>query len=137
MSHSQPHPIDAQQLLDHLEEHWREKYSVEELHAHLHHLLLELKDILEENSENAKRFTRTYLRFARGEKLSHEEIQAANHALAELLEYLGLAVIGILPGAFITLPGLYALAHHFHVELLPNVSTTIKERRPPPVSGDI
>ncbi|HEC07143.1 MAG TPA: hypothetical protein ENJ12_09835 [Thiolapillus brandeum] len=124
------HHIDARQLLEHLEEHWREKYTVEELHAHLHHMLLELKDILEENTENTKLFTKTYLRFATGEKLSHEEMQAANHALAELLKYLGMAVIGILPGAFITLPGLYALANHFNVDLLPEISPGAKQGKP-------
>jgi len=121
------HHLDARQLLDNLEEHWREEYSVEELHAHLHHLLLELKDILKENTENTKLFTKTYLRFAKGEKLTREEMKTANHALAELLKYLGIAVIGILPGAFVTLPGLYALANHFKVDLLPAIPSAEKQ----------
>ena len=121
------HHVDARQLIETLEEHWREKYTAEELHAHLHRLLLELKDILEENTQNTKLFASTYFRFAAGEKLTREEMKAANHALAELLKYLGMAVIGILPGAFITLPGLYALAEHFNIDLLPEISSPGEE----------
>jgi hypothetical protein len=121
------HHIEARQLLDHLEEYWRKKYTAEQLHTQLHHLLLELKDILQENTQNTKTFSRTYLRFAAGERLGREEMDAANHALAELLKYLGMAVIGILPGAFVTLPGLYALAKHFDIDLLPEISSAEEE----------
>ncbi len=117
------HTINARHLLEQLEEHWRDKYSVEEGHHRLNELLLLLRDALKENSNNAKIISEAYMRLTVGEELSEQEIQTANHALVELLEFLGVAVIGLLPGSVITLPALFSLAKHFDIELLPETAT--------------
>lgn len=117
------HTINARHLLEQLEEHWRGKYSVEEGHHRLNDLLLLLRDALKESSNNAKIISETYMQLTAGEELSEQEIQTANRALVKLLEFLGIAVIGLLPGSVITLPALFSLANHFDIELLPETAT--------------
>ncbi|HFQ89506.1 MAG TPA: hypothetical protein ENK27_05450 [Desulfobulbus sp.] len=110
---------DAALLQQRLEEHWHHRYRPEELRQRLETLLLAIKKALARNSADARFVVAVYRRILE-HRASEEEKKQANRALKRILKELGLVVIGILPFSFVTLPGLFALAHHYHIDLLPD-----------------
>lgn len=112
-----PH-TDVRQLLLDLEHHWQAQLSPRELRQRLRGLLLEIRAALSQGGVDAQVVLHTYGHLVEGAPVTTEEVARANQALKELLKGLGIALAGILPGAFITLPVIYALARHFHVDLL-------------------
>ncbi len=119
---------DAARLLQQLEAHWHPHYRPEELRRRLIELLLAVREALARDSADARFVVATYRRILKDEACEAERLQA-NEALKRLLEELGLVVIGIMPFSFVTLPGVFALARHFHIDLLPG-------ERPPPSPPD-
>lgn len=100
----------------------RQQYSAEEIRRQLSQLLTLLQRQLAGTSADARLVATTYRRVAQRKAEGHE-IAAANQALRRLLAELGVAVVGILPGGFITLPALYAVARHYQIELVPGVAS--------------
>ena len=120
------HPA-GKRLLARLERHWHPHYSAREVHRRVVTALVEIRGMLRHNSENARIVSRTLKRIALRERIPPEEMEAANLAFQEMLKAFGFAVASILPGAFLTLPVLYALSRHLDIELLPESGT--RERK--------
>jgi hypothetical protein len=116
------HSRHGKQLLARLEQHWQARHPPEEVQRQVQNSLRTIRQVLSRNTANTRIITMTFLRLAAQEELAPDELEAANRALRELLKTLGVTVVGILPGSFITLPGLFALARHFDIELLPESS---------------
>ena len=109
---------EARQLLQRLERHWRPQYGTEELRHELRRSLRTIKHALARDSADARLVIHTWHRLLRHEARQHE-LDAANRALIRVLKSLGIAVLGVLPLGFITLPAVFGLAHHFGIELVP------------------
>ena len=123
----QPTEKDARRLLKHLEQHWQvhySHYSRKELHRRLNSVLPLIKQALARDSKDTRKIIITYHRSLKHE-VTAEEITQANAALARILVEMGAIVVSLMPLAFITLPGLFALARHFDIELLPEKSTRL------------
>ncbi len=108
---------EAARLLRRLERHWRPEIEARELYQRLRRLLLAIKRELARDDADARliaRAARDYLE----RNANQAELRAADQALKHLLGELGLAVASIMPLAFITVPGLLALARHFDIDLL-------------------
>ncbi len=109
---------DAGQLLRQLEQHWRVDIRPKEVHRRIINLLLIIKRALARDGADARFVVTTYRRIIRHQAGKKEQVQA-NEALKRILGELSVVTVSILPFAFVTLPGLFALAHHFGIELLP------------------
>jgi len=109
---------DARQLLQQLEQHWETDIHPDEVRRRIIELLLLIKRALARDSADARFVMITYQRILKHQAKKEEQAQA-NEALKRLLGELSVMVVSILPFAFVTLPGLFALAHHFGIELLP------------------
>ena len=109
---------DAGQLLRQLEHHWHSDIRPKEVHRRIVNLLLLIKRALARDGADARFVVATYRRILRHQAGKTEQAQA-NEALKRILGELGVVTVSILPFAFVTLPGLFALAHHFGIELLP------------------
>ncbi len=107
----------ALELLAYLEEYWRMHYPELKLHEHLTDMLHAARQALAQDSDDAR------LIIAYSRSLKHEikpaELKKANTAVKRLLKSLGLMTVSLMPLSFITLPGLFALAHYFNINLLP------------------
>ena len=112
---------DARQLLRQLEHHWRTDIRPNEVHRRIINLLLLIKRALERDGADARFVVATYRRMLKHQAGKEEQAQA-NEALKRILGELSVVAVSILPFAFVTLPGLFALAHHFGIELLPGDS---------------
>jgi len=109
---------DAGQLLRQLEQHWRADIRPKEVHQRIINLLLLIKRALARDGADARLVVTTYRRLLRHQAGKKEQTQA-NEALKRILGELSVVTVSILPFAFVTLPGLFALARHFDIELLP------------------
>ena len=109
---------DAGQLLRQLEQHWRADIRPKEVHQRIINLLLLIKRALARDGADARLVVTTYRRLLRHQAGKKEQTQA-NEALKRILGELSVVTVSILPFAFVTLPGLFALARHFGIELLP------------------
>jgi len=109
---------DAKQLMQLLEQHWHPELQPDEIRRQLIELLLLIKRELARNSADARLVVRTYRRIIR-HQAGREEQARANEAMKRIIGELSVVIIGILPFSFVTLPGLFALAHRFGIELLP------------------
>ncbi len=109
---------DAGQLLRQLEQHWRADIRPKEVHQRIINLLLLIKRALARDGADARLVVTTYRRLLRHQAGKKEQTQA-NEALKRILGELSVVTVSILPFAFVTLPGLFALARHFNIELLP------------------
>ena len=114
--------VDASRLLQQLEQHWETRIQPDELRRRIIEMLLLIKRALARESADARFVVVTYRRILR-HQAGKEEQARANEALKRLLGELSVMVVSILPFAFVTLPGLFALAHHFGIELLPEDPT--------------
>lgn len=112
---------DAGQLLRQLEQHWYADIRPKEVHRRIINLLLLVKRALARDSADARFVVTIYRRILRHQAGKKEQAQA-NEALKRILGELSVVTVSILPFAFVTLPGLFALAHHFGIELLPGDS---------------
>ncbi len=119
--------VDVRALIRRLQE----SYGADEMQRRVSALLTTLRRHLAASGADARLVAGTYRRLAQKQATKHE-IAQANRALRRLLAELGVAAVGILPGGFITLPALYALARHFHVELVPGTLPEKKKDPPPP-----
>jgi len=111
---------EAKRLLHRLEQHWQPHYRPEELHQRLTEMLLTIKRALAQDSADARLVVATHRRMLLQHETDPKELERADKALKRLLKSLGVVVVGLLPLSFITLPALFALAHHFGIELLPD-----------------
>ncbi len=109
---------DASELLGRIERRWRSRYSAQELQRRIVNVLQAVKLALQRDSADVRLILSAYRRLLRHE-IEREELARANEALRRLLKSLGVAVVGLLPLSFITLPALFALAHRLGIELLP------------------
>ncbi len=109
---------EARELVQLLNLHWHRRYRPEEVRAKVVALLEELKQVLSRDTADARFVAQTYHRLLRHEALE-EEVEIANQVLKRMVAELSVVVVSILPFAFITLPGLLSLAHHFGIELFP------------------
>lgn len=120
-----PHyEFDIRSLLGQL----RQQYSAEEIRRRFSQLLNLLQHKIAGSGADARLVATTYRRMVQRRAEEHE-IEAANRALRRLLAELGVAVVGILPGGFITLPALYAVARHYRIELVPGVAPADESAR--------
>lgn len=117
-----PADKEARRLLKHLEQHWQTQYNRKELYRRLNRVLPLIRQALARDSKDTRKIIITYRRFLKHE-VTAEEMTQANAALARILTEMGTVVVSLMPLAFITLPALFALAHHFGIELLPGEST--------------
>lgn len=109
---------DAGQLLRQLEQHWHTDIRPKEVHRRIINLLLLIKRALARDGADAHLVVTTCRRLLRHQAGKKEQAQA-NEALKRILGELSVVTVSILPFAFVTLPGLFALARHFNIELLP------------------
>ena len=109
---------DAGQLLRQLEQHWRADIRPKEVHQRIINLLLLIKRALARDGADARLVVTTYRRLLRHQAGKKEQAQA-NEALKRIFGELSVVTVSILPFAFVTLPGLFALARHFGIKLLP------------------
>lgn len=114
---------EARELVQLLNLHWHRRYHPEEVREKVVELLEQLKKVLSRDSADARFIVQTYHRLLRHEALE-EEVELANQVLKRMVAELSVVVVSILPFAFITLPGLLSLAHHFGIELFPPESET-------------
>ncbi len=117
---------EARELLRVLEVHWHRRHSPQEVRRRVRELLLALRARLARDRDDARFILRTYRRLLRHEAMK-EELELADRVLKRMVAELSVVVVSVLPFAFVTLPGLLALAHHFGIELMPP--------EPPPPSG--
>ncbi len=110
--------MDPHLLLRELERHWHPHLAPGEVRRRLRRLLVEIHAALARGGEDARIVVHTYRRMVEGESVPPESMSQANRVLKELLGGIAFAVASILPGAFVTLPVLYALARHFQIDLL-------------------
>jgi len=120
---------EGSELLDHIERRWRSHYGVHELQRRIVTALQAVKHALQQDSADARLILSAYRRLPRHE-IKREELAQANEALRRLLKSLGVAVVGLLPLSFITLPALFALAHRLGIELLPAANSADGGRAP-------
>ena len=114
---------EAREMLHILELHWHRRYCPEEIRGNVKELLLQLKRTLARESADARFVVSTFRRLLRNEALE-EELELANQVLKRMVAELSVVVVSILPFAFVTLPGVLALANHFGIELLPSERDT-------------
>ncbi len=112
MSRQGDWPPDAARLLAALERHWHPVHSRAEVHRRLHRLLERVREILAQDGADARLVLESYRCMLR-QQGQCPDLEAANHALRRLLASLGIAIAGILPLSFVTLPVLIALDRHF------------------------
>lgn len=120
---------DARKLLLQLEQHWESDIRPDELRQRIIRLLLLIKRALARENADARFVITTYQRILKHQAGEQEQAQA-NEALKRLLGELSVMVVSVLPFAFVTLPGLFALAHHFGIELLPENPIPDNHRKP-------
>ncbi len=108
----------AAELLAYLEEYWRVHYPELKLHEHLTDMLHAARQALAQDSDDARLIITAYSRSLKHE-IKPAELKRANAAVKRLLKSLGLMTVSLMPLSFITLPGLFALARYFDIELLP------------------
>ncbi len=113
---------EAREMLQVLELHWHRRYQPEEIRQKVVDLLERLRQVLSRDSADARFVASTYRRLLRHEALE-EEVELANQVLKRMVAELSVVVVSVLPFAFITLPGLLALARHFGIELFPPAET--------------
>lgn len=113
---------EAREMLHVLELHWHRRYDPGALHRKIVALLLELKRALARDNADARFVVRTYRRLLAHEALPGE-VELADQVLKRMVAELSVVVVSILPFAFITLPGVLALARHFGIDLLPPKET--------------
>lgn len=111
---------EGKPVLTRLERYWRLRRPAPPGREQIRQVLFHLREVLHHNGRNTRIVSRTWLRLAAREEIDAGELEAANRALRDLLKTLGITVVGILPGSFITLPGLFALARRFNIDLLPD-----------------
>ena len=109
---------DAHRLLQRLQQHWEATLHPDEVRQQLIELLLLVKRALARDSADARFVVAVYRRTLAHEADDDEQARA-NAALKRMLTELGVVVVSILPFAFVTLPGLFALARYFGIDLLP------------------
>ncbi len=109
---------EARELVHMLNLHWHRRYHPEEVRQKVVELLEQLREVLSRDSADARFIVQTYHRLLRHEALE-EEVELANQVLKRMVAELSVVVVSILPFAFVTLPGLLSLAHHFGIELFP------------------
>jgi hypothetical protein len=109
---------EAREIMQMLEMHWHRRYRPAEIRQKVQRLLDQLQKVLARDSADARFVTDTYRRLMRHQALE-EEVELANQVLKRMVAELSVVVVSILPFAFITLPGLVALSHHFGIQLFP------------------
>ena len=107
----------AGKLLLSLEEYWQAHYPERGLHERLTEMLYAAREALAQNNADVRLIIATRNRLLRHE-ISVTEMKKANETVKRLLKSLGIMVVGLLPLSFITLPGLFALAHYSGIDLL-------------------
>lgn len=113
---------EAEQLIRQLEAHSKTHHPELKLRNTLAEMLHAVRRELARDSKDAKLIVRTYTRSLREEVIA-QELQEANAAVKRLLRSLGIMTVSLLPLSFITLPGLFALARYFNIELIPDEKT--------------
>jgi hypothetical protein len=81
-------------------------------------ILLQIKEILEQETVETTEMFSVYARYLQG-IASKKEMQKANEQLRDLLKGLGVGALAMLPFAVITLPLLIKVSKAFGVDILP------------------
>ncbi len=81
--------------------------------------LIEMKDLLANESAETKEMLSIYHRYISGEKIDKETIEKANEQFSDLLKSLGLAGIFALPGGILAIAFLVKLGKVFNIDVLP------------------
>jgi len=109
---------EAHEMVRMLELHWHRRFQPQEIRQRVVALLERLKEALARDNADAHFVVQTYQRLLHHQALE-EEVELANQVLKRMVAELSVVVVSILPFAFITLPGVLALARHYGVDLLP------------------
>ena len=117
---------EAREILRILDLHWHRRYRPEQVREKLKALLLELKKILARDRADARFVVTTFRRLLNHQALQGE-VEIADQVLKRMVAELSVVIVSVLPFAFVTLPGVLALADHMGIQLLPPNGE--KERR--------
>ena len=90
--------------------------------------LIALRDAFLEERHETREMLETYYRYSMGQA-SAEDMHHANQQFAELIRYMGLGILLILPMAPVSIPLIIKLGHRLGIEVLP---VAARKRRPPP-----
>ena len=77
-----------------------------------------LKEKLTDETESSRAMLKTYSDYLKGEA-SEEELEKANQQLNEILKYLSLGLMAVIPLAPITIPMIAKFAKKHNIDLLP------------------
>ena len=77
-----------------------------------------LKEKLTDETESSRAMLKTYSYYLKGEA-SDEELEKANQQLNEILKYLSLGLMAVIPLAPITIPMIAKFAKKHNIDLLP------------------
>ncbi len=80
-----------------------------------------LRDTLLEERQETREMLEIYYRHTRGQATA-EEMRHANQQFAELIRYMGLGVLLILPMAPVSIPLVVKLGHRLGIEVLPGTA---------------
>lgn len=96
-------------------------------HGRLKTALTALRDTLLEERQETREMLEIYHRYSQG-LATPEEMHHANRQFVELIRYMGLGVLLILPMAPLSIPLIVKLGHRLGIEVLP---THAKKRQTP------
>jgi hypothetical protein len=96
-------------------------------HGRLKTALIALRETLLEERQETREMLEIYFRFTQGQATA-EEMHHANRQFAELIRYMGLGVLLILPMAPVSIPLIVKLGRRLGIDVLPN--TTRKGHTP-------
>ncbi len=86
--------------------------------------LIQIKEVLKQESIETKLMFETYQRFTKGEA-TQKEMEAANEQFRDVLRGVGLGVVVILPFSPITIPLIVKLGQKLGIEVFPS---SVKEK---------
>ena len=81
--------------------------------------LVELKNLLANESAETKEMLRIYHRYASGEEIDKKTIEKANEQFSDLIKSIGLAGIFALPGGILAIAFLVKAGKMFNKDILP------------------
>mgnify|MGYP001212739348 CR=1 FL=1 len=81
--------------------------------------LIELKDLLANESAETQEMLGIYRRYVSGEKIDKETMEKANEQFTDLLKSLGLAGIFALPGGILAIAFLVKVGKVLNIDILP------------------
>ena len=87
-------------------------------HGRLKTALITLRDTLLEERHETREMMETYYRYTLGQA-TPEDMHHANRQFADLIRYLGLGVLLIMPMAPVSIPLVVKLGHRLGIEVLP------------------